>query len=252
MRPAALFGRIALGIAAVCVLLLPLAGTASAESTPGDGQIPGIARALPLTIDDTLNITDDVEDVSRIYLRAGQMLGVAMVGSEGTDFTVALLSKDATSVSDTTHFVAISATEDTSTESFLFEAPTTGYYYLDVYMHTTSGDGNYFLQAGIVTQRISALSGPSKVRPRKYFTVSGWVTPKHAPNKGIVAACAYHLERGRWKKRTSVATARLRDGGSRSVFSFRAKLSAGKWRIRASHNVGTRTIYTRWKYVAVR
>lgn len=250
MRPHAHIRLLVIGTMATALLAMALGATALAD-VASDDQLPGVARALPISLADSLQIGSDPTDVSSIHLNAGQMLKVGLTGDDGTDFSVALLSSAATSTQDFGHFVAGSFVVGTSTEAFNYEPKTAGDFYLVVYMHTFTG-GSYSLSAAVVTQKVSALSGPSSAKHGKWFTLSGYVTPQHNGAKDTTVYW-YRSVHGKWKSAGSLKLAPVPLAGTdRSVFAIKYRGPAGKMRFRAAHVSGTSVIYSPWKNVTIK
>jgi putative cell wall-binding protein len=108
-----------------------------------DDDIPGIVPASNL-VDRDLNVLNDVDDVYRITIGAGQRLVASLVGDAGTDFDIYLYDKDATGLGDDLPIGGSS--NGGSSEYFVFEVPSgqAGAYYVDV--HCVSGTGAYTLE----------------------------------------------------------------------------------------------------------
>lgn len=250
MRPHSHVRLLVVGVVAAALLAMALITTAMADVV-SDDELPGVDRALPISLSDSLQITSDPRDISRIHLEAGQMLKVGLTGDDGTDFSVALLPSAATSTQDFTHFVAASYIVGTSTEAFNYEPKAAGDFYLVVYMHTFTG-GSYSLSAAVVTQKVSALSGPSSAKHGKWFTLSGYVTPQHNGAKDTTVYW-YRSVHGKWKSAGSLKLAPVPLAGTdRSVFAIKYRGPAGKIRFRAAHLSGTSVIYSTWKNVTIK
>jgi len=113
-----------------------------------DDEIPGIGRALPFTVDtESLDPALDADDVSRVYLTAGQSLHLRLSGAAGTDFDMYLYDASATTVANTALAVDWSTAAGTSVESIDYRAPVTGYYYIDLYAQGAGTGGAYRLDA---------------------------------------------------------------------------------------------------------
>jgi hypothetical protein len=78
--------------------------------------------------------------------------------------------------------------------------------------------------------RIGTPSAPKTVKRKRYFTVSGTLSPQHAGSRAILLHL-YRWERGKWRQKSTVWAAGKTGGYKASV-----KLTkSGKWRIRAYH-----------------
>lgn len=104
-----------------------------------DDDIPGIPGVSPQG--GTLDAVTDKDDVYSVALTLGQRLSVSLTGAAGTNFDVVLYGPTATSVL-TDPWIAGSAT-DSYPETFVYDSPATGTFYLDV--AAISGAGAYTL-----------------------------------------------------------------------------------------------------------
>jgi hypothetical protein len=232
------------------LLFTAVATTAIAAPSPSD-TIPGVDRALPLSLSDSLSTSTHVFNVSRIHLDAGQMLKAGLTSDPGTDFFIALLSSAATGTQDFNHFVGYSISVGTSAQSFNYEAPSAGYFSLEAYMHTLV-PGNFALSAAVVPQRVSSLSGPSSVKAGKWIYLSGYVTPMHNGAKDTTIYWERKV-RGKWKAMSNLKFAPMPQAGTdRSVFTFKYKGPKNAMRFRAAHKSGPTIIYSPWKSVTVK
>jgi hypothetical protein len=146
-------------VALACVLFFALTGSAWAQGAKdrnvkspaaagnvysvacaGDNNIPGIAApASPIT--GALDENTDWDDVYRVWLEEGQTLSASLTAAAETDFDLYLYAPGATSV-DVDDPVADSAL-GVYPEAFDYTAPTSGFYYIEVYADT--GVGPYIL-----------------------------------------------------------------------------------------------------------
>jgi hypothetical protein len=147
--------------------------------------------------------------------------------------------------------VATSAAAGTSRQSFNYEAPTSGLYFIEVYVpETMPVGGGYSLESSILTQRVSDLTGPSNARRGKGFALSGYVTPEHI---GKTVMYAYRLSGRKWILAKTLALPLTPDVSlDRASFRARFTVSAGRYRFRVLHTSGQAVIHSNWKYVVVK
>ena len=106
-------------------------------------------RARTATISATLDFWDDQIDVYRIRLQKGRYLSVALRGPDRTDTNLVLWRPGTTQVEglspDVQSMRAAESRRAGPRESFLYRAPETGWYYLEVKL-STPGAGSYRLR----------------------------------------------------------------------------------------------------------
>jgi hypothetical protein len=92
---------------------------------------------------------------------------------------------------------------------------------------------------------------PSSVTHSRSFTTYGYVV-RHATGTSPVTLQFYRYQSGRWVLRKST-TARVSDLSTFSKYSRSTSVpSAGKWRVRARHKVGTKYRYSSYRYFAAK
>lgn len=135
-----------------------------AVNSPGvsaDDEIPGVPLT-PSPLTGALSGATDQDDVYSVYLGAGQSISATLSGSAGTNFDLYLYAPNATGLDDLAHRAA-GRQWNTYPDSLSYTAPTTGWYYLDVYADDFAGTGSYtlsWLRAGSSDDNLPGLAIP--------------------------------------------------------------------------------------------
>jgi hypothetical protein len=126
-------------------------------------------------------------------------------------------------------------------------------------VHDVNSASSYTLTAGLTTTvdfllappsgngTPSRPSTPASVRRNRSFTAYGYVIRRTAGNSPVTLQF-YRYQSRRWVLRKSTA-ARVSDLSTFSKYSKSTSVpSAGKWRVRARHKVGTKYRYSTYRY----
>ncbi|MBO7747496.1 S8 family serine peptidase [Paenibacillus sp. MWE-103] len=92
----------------------------------------------------TLDVAANPDDVYFVRLLAGDTLSLSLTGSGDADFDLYVYDPSAETIQSSSGMAAHSETEGSSSESIVYRAPATGYYYVDV--HAFAGKGTYELR----------------------------------------------------------------------------------------------------------
>ncbi|NBD22944.1 S8 family serine peptidase [Paenibacillus glycinis] len=108
-----------------------------------DDELPGkpLAGGNP---GGTLDEAANPDDVYFVHLLAGDKLTLSLTGGAETDYDLYVYAPSAQTIQSSVDMVAHAETEGSSTESIVYAAPETGYYYVDV--HAYAGAGTYALR----------------------------------------------------------------------------------------------------------
>jgi hypothetical protein len=112
-----------------------------------DDDIPGVAKSLPFSLNDTLDPSTDWADVYKVSLAAGQVITLTMSGPSTTDFDLFLFPPGTTSLGDD---AVDGSAGDESDESIVY-AGEAGDYYVVAYCNEFSAAGTYSLTATVRT-----------------------------------------------------------------------------------------------------
>ncbi len=247
-------------LAAAC-----LPNKALAEGPDPDMQPPGVARTLPFGVIDRLSWHgEDPSDVSAVWLNAGQTLKVALYATAGTRFLITILRPEALTEErfllpedDLAHSRTI---DSKAHQQFVsFKAPASGRYFIEVWMVEGTPDGNYALYA--TTGRLWSVTRPTVpnyVKRGTWFDIEGTVKPGYFYDGKPVIVQVQKRVGGRWSTSATYnlkhRTAPYDTSLTSSKYGARAKLSAGRWRVRAS--IGKTAVmsrrYTSWREFTVR
>lgn len=273
MMPDTLSSRRFVSAFVACVVFVSLVSGATfamAVMEPDD-SIPGISQSLPFSLLGSLTFyvgeeeVGDVGDISSVWLTAGDTLRVVMRGQTGTLFHVDLLQPGTPSVYDSPDNIL--ATSQTiggdATQQYLgYKAPVSGTYYIYVWMQEDSPNGNYALHAKRTRlYSIGRPSVPSYVKRGKRFNLSGKITPGYLFDGKPVTVQLQKRVNGRWStKSTYNLKYRTAPFGSDDLavymrgckYGASARLSAGRWRTRASiGDAPMKRRYSSWRSFTV-
>ncbi|MDZ4169737.1 MAG: hypothetical protein U1E26_08790 [Coriobacteriia bacterium] len=233
-----------------------------AGALASDDGLPGTARILPFGYIDTLASPDDWSDYSEFLLGEGQTLTVLMRSGTGTRFGVYLYGPYATAGMEP-RAVSRTVASDATQQSLIWKAPEGGLYSIRVVMYEASADGGYAVHASTApVYSIGRPSLPSRIVRNRYFTISGAIKPGYLFDGKPVTVQVQKKVGSRWSTKSGyLLSYRTAPYGSDDItvylrgctYAARAKLSAGRWRVRAS--IGDETMkrrYTAWREFTVK
>jgi len=151
-----------------------------------DDNIPGVLQALPFTVSDTLNATNDTDDVFRVHLNRGDHLVATLTISPTAESEVEVYGPGSTDIFSDEPI----AYSDLDTNVLDFHAPADGDYYLDVATFAETWSGSYTLDAKAIPPSpttITIKTNATSVRIGNIPILSGAVTPFGMVGKNIVA-----------------------------------------------------------------
>jgi len=227
----------------------------SATENPDD-NIPGLP-ASSAQLRGWLGVTTDTDDVFRIHAVSGQRIvasltGVPSVDTTSTDFDLYLFGPGATDARIDSPLVRADAAKYPKTIGFT--AAQTGDYYL--LAHSFAGEGTYTLDwsAKPFAKVTTPYAAPS-VRPRRSFTIYGFVSPRHTSGTYLADVRFYKRDsRGVYLYHHSVKARRYYESTSRTKYKVTTSLTqTGRWRMRAVHeDAAHATSYSAYRYIWVR
>lgn len=199
--------RIGVIVSACLLVAVPL----TALGFGADDDVPGVP--LPQSgfrerLDATAAVEADrdLSDSYEVELAAGQWLNVSMTGSVGTDFDLYLYGSEAATTLGSQRAVAHSEKQGTSSERILYQAVTSGKYY--VVAHAFGGAGAYQIKYGFPSETpVLTASAPANVGWGEKARITGTMIGSKGPVSGATVRI-YAKEAGvsSWRKAATTKT----------------------------------------------
>lgn len=226
----------------------------STTSTPDD-NIPGVATSGP-HLSGELGVATDTDDVYRIHADAGDLISASLAASEvdaaSTDFDLYLYGPSA--LDTMVDQPLAKADGPVYPKAITLKAPVTGDYYL--HAHAFAGEGSYAIDwTAKPFAHVYTPVAPSPVRRNVYFTVYGYLSPRHTSGYYLVDLRFYLKDsKGVYVYHHTVRARRYTYSSTKSKYKVSVRLPhSGKWRVHAVHADPVHaTSYSGYDYITVR